>query len=207
MDEACSPRRGDRPGAGWLSGRSDRDAAASRCAGGRMIGSVADGLYGHLGYGRPIATKTSVECKIPAVAREGAHLQFTAFDASYLERLQGGDLRTEQHFAAYFGELIALKLRSRLNSKEAIEDVRQETFVRVLALVRAKDGIRQPERLGALVNSVCNHVLLEHYRAHHTKTWSVDAESDRAFIGERITVSRLSEAHQPHRLAPNIFNT
>jgi len=46
----------------------------------------------------------------------------------YLERLQCGDARTEQHFAAYFGELIRLKLRSRLSSKEAIEDVRQETL-------------------------------------------------------------------------------
>ncbi len=171
-----------------------------------MMGSVADGLYGHLGYGRPIAMKTSVECKIPAVAREGAHLQFTAFDASYLERLQGGDLRTEQHFAAYFGELIALKLRSRLNSKEAIEDVRQETFVRVLALVRAKDGIRQPERLGALVNSVCNHVLLEHYRAHHTRDSSLDEEPERAFIDERISVSGLFEVDEAERVVRKILN-
>jgi RNA polymerase sigma-70 factor (ECF subfamily) len=100
-------------------------------------------------------------------------LQFIAFDADYLERLQRGDVHTERHFAAYFGKLIALKLRSRLSSKEALEDVRQETFVRVLTMVRANE-VREPERLGALVNSVCNNVLLEHYRAKGRTPSSID---------------------------------
>jgi len=133
-------------------------------------------------------------------------LQFTAFDASYLERLQRGDARTEQHFAAYFSELIRLKLRSRLNSKEAVEDVRQETFVRVLALVRAKDGIRQPERLGALVNSVCNHVLLEHYRSHSRIDSSIDEEPERAFIDEAINVSGLFEVDETERAVRKILS-
>ena len=65
-------------------------------------------------------------------------MQFTAFDTLYLERLRSGDTTTAQHFADYFGELIHLKLRSRLNSREAIEDARQETFVRVLKLIRSE---------------------------------------------------------------------
>ena len=92
-------------------------------------------------------------------------MQFDTFDATYVKKLQEGDARTEEHFVAYFSELINLKLRSRLKSHEAIEDVRQETFTRVLAAVRSEGGIRQPERLGAYVNSVCNNVLLEYYRA------------------------------------------
>jgi RNA polymerase sigma-70 factor, ECF subfamily len=111
-------------------------------------------------------------------------VQFTAFDALYLERLRSGDRRTEQHFAGYFSELIRLKLRSRLNSKEAIEDARQETFVRVLALIRAPDGVRQPERLGALVNSVCNHVLMEAYRAKTRRESSIDDEDESVFVAE-----------------------
>jgi RNA polymerase sigma-70 factor (ECF subfamily) len=91
-------------------------------------------------------------------------LQLQSFDESYVERLQAGDFRTQEHFVAYFTELIQLKLRSRLNSLQAIEDVRQETFTRVFAALR--DGkLRQPDRLGAFVNSICNNVLLEHYRA------------------------------------------
>jgi RNA polymerase sigma-70 factor, ECF subfamily len=92
-------------------------------------------------------------------------LQFQAFDAPYVERLRSGDFRTQEHFVAYFSELIQLKLRARLRSPQAIEDVRQETFVRVFAALRSPGGIRQPERLGAFVNSICNNVLLEHYRS------------------------------------------
>lgn len=50
-----------------------------------------------------------------------------------------------------------------LRSPEKIEDVRQETFTRVLTALR--DGkILHPERLGPFVNSICKHVLQEQYR-------------------------------------------
>jgi RNA polymerase sigma-70 factor, ECF subfamily len=171
-----------------------------------VIGKAADGFYGRLVYGRPIATKTPVQWSNPTVAREGARLQFTDFDASYLEGLQVGDARTEQHFVAYFSELIRLKLRSRLKSKDAIEDVRQETFVRVLALIRAKDGIRQPERLGALVNSVCNHVLLEHYRSNSRAGSRLEEEPERALIADSISVSGLFEVDETERVVRKILS-
>jgi RNA polymerase sigma-70 factor, ECF subfamily len=102
-------------------------------------------------------------------------VQFFTFDSSYLERLRSGDFRTEEHFVSYFSQLIQLKLRSRLNSREAIEDVRQEIFARVFAVLRSNEGIRQPDRLGPFVNSVCNNVLMEHYRASSRNT---NAEDD-----------------------------
>ena len=91
-------------------------------------------------------------------------MQFDKFDEAYIKRLCSGDFRTEDHFVRYFSELIQLKLRSRVNSPEAMEDLRQETFARVFVTLRSA-GLRQPERLGAFVNSVCKNVLLEHYRA------------------------------------------
>jgi RNA polymerase sigma-70 factor (ECF subfamily) len=91
-------------------------------------------------------------------------LQFYSFDAKYVSNLCAGDPPTQEHFVVYFSELLQLKLRSRLNSPHAIEDVRQETFARVFSVLR-KDGLRQPERLGAFVNTVCSHVLSEHYRS------------------------------------------
>jgi len=91
-------------------------------------------------------------------------LQFYSFDAKYVSNLCAGDPPTQEHFVVYFSELLQLKLRSRLNSSHAIEDVRQETFARVFSVLR-KDGLRQPERLGAFVNTVCSHVLSEHYRS------------------------------------------
>ncbi|MGH7837637.1 MAG: RNA polymerase sigma factor, partial [Candidatus Binataceae bacterium] len=92
-------------------------------------------------------------------------MEFFSFDEGYLQRLREGDFQTEQHFVAYFSQFLQLKLRSRLRSAQAIEDIRQETFVRVLKLLGTEGGIRQPERLGAFVNSICNHVLQEYYRS------------------------------------------
>jgi RNA polymerase sigma-70 factor, ECF subfamily len=105
-------------------------------------------------------------------------LQFEAFDASYLKRLQEGDSQTQEHFVAYFGELIQKKLRSRLSSPQLIADLRQETFARVLKVVRGGGGIRHPERLGPFVVSVCNHVLMEHYRASARETPLEDEHSE-----------------------------
>ncbi len=93
----------------------------------------------------------------------GKYLQFQSFDEAYVERLRAGDFRTQDHFVAYFTELIQIKLRSRVRSPQSIQDIRQETFARFFAALRA-GKILQPERLGSFVNSMCNNVLLEHYR-------------------------------------------
>ncbi|MEP6961710.1 MAG: sigma-70 family RNA polymerase sigma factor [Acidobacteriota bacterium] len=74
------------------------------------------------------------------------------------------DPETEKHFVAYFSELLLIKLRRTLRSRQGIEDLRQETFVRVFHALKYK-GLASPERLGAFVNGVCNNVLSEHYRA------------------------------------------
>ena len=103
-------------------------------------------------------------------------MQFQEFDDSYLDRLRAGDFRTQEHFVAYFSELIQIKLRSRLQSPQDIEDVRQETFVRVLTALRNEGGIRQADRLGPYVNSTCNNVLLEKYRS--PKGTSLDDEEE-----------------------------
>lgn len=101
---------------------------------------------------------------LPLQGLRGRSLQFQPFDQSYLERLRAGDYRAQEHFGAYFSALIQIKLRSRLKSPEAIEDIRQETFTRFFVALR--DGrVQQPECLGSFVNSICNNVLLEHYRA------------------------------------------
>ena len=104
-------------------------------------------------------------------------MDFYEFDGPYLERLCSGDFRTQEHFVAYFSELIQLKLRSRLQSPQAIEDLRQETFARVFGVLRGPTGMRQPERLGAFVNSTCNNVLLEYYRSSARNT-PIDDEED-----------------------------
>jgi RNA polymerase sigma-70 factor, ECF subfamily len=161
---------------------------------------VLDRERGFPGGGGAPVTKRPLHCVDLTVARDARRLQFANFDATYLERLQSGDARTAQHFTAYFSELIKIKLRARLQSKEAIEDVRQETFVRVFALVRAKEGIRHPERLGALVNSVCNHVLLEHYRSNRRKDSNIDEEAESVMATDGINAAESLEIDDAERV-------
>jgi len=92
-------------------------------------------------------------------------LNFEAFDRAYIDRLINRDPETERHFTAYFSDLLTIKLRARIRSAQLVEDIKQETFLRVLTLARKPDGLKFPERLGALVNSVCNNVLLEFLRS------------------------------------------
>jgi RNA polymerase sigma-70 factor (ECF subfamily) len=88
-----------------------------------------------------------------------------SFDAAYIDRLRNREPETEQHFVSYFTDLILIKLRARSLSRQIADDIKQETFLRVFRTVRSPQGIRQPERLGAFVNSVCNNVLREFLRS------------------------------------------
>lgn len=95
------------------------------------------------------------------------------FDAAYVDRLTRGDEATERHFTAYFGDLLTIKLRSRLRSPSLVEDAKQETFLRVLTTLRRKGGLTSAGGLGAFVNTTCNNVLFETYRAETKRRQNV----------------------------------
>jgi RNA polymerase sigma-70 factor, ECF subfamily len=118
-------------------------------------------------------------------------VDFQAFDSAYVERLRAGDRNTEDHFVSYFGELIELKLRSRLASRQSLEDIKQETFARCLKLLRSPGGIRNAERLGPLVNSICNNVLSEHFRAGRRTEPLEDQPAERFIAREPDALSRI----------------
>ncbi|HSK44572.1 MAG TPA: sigma-70 family RNA polymerase sigma factor [Candidatus Binatia bacterium] len=92
-------------------------------------------------------------------------LDFHQFNETYLDELRSQDVTTEAHFVNYFSKILHNKLRRRLMCPEHIKDVQQETLLRAWAAVRAEGGIRQPERFGAFVSSVCNNILRESYRS------------------------------------------
>ena len=91
-------------------------------------------------------------------------LEFFQFDADYVRRLTEGDAETERHFVCYFSPLLLIKLKQRLRSREQLEDLRQEVFLRVFRSLRQGTGLQYPERLGAYVHSICNIVVLEYLR-------------------------------------------
>jgi len=96
---------------------------------------------------------------------EGQSVQFQAFSSEYVRGLADGDTEVAHHFAEYFCEMLRIKLRRALRCDQTIQDVRQETLLRVLRALKRRGGLDEPEKLGAFVNGVCNNVLAEHYRA------------------------------------------
>jgi RNA polymerase sigma-70 factor (ECF subfamily) len=127
-------------------------------------------------------------------------LELFVFDKAYVDRLREGDPPTEQHFVSYFGQILGIMLRARMLPPERVDDVRQETFARVIATLRRVGGIRQPERFGAFVNSTCKNVLRENAREHfknqpletgHLETVDKVVDIERSFIsGETMAQVR-----------------
>ncbi|MEO8380218.1 MAG: sigma-70 family RNA polymerase sigma factor [Acidobacteriota bacterium] len=96
------------------------------------------------------------------------------FDDDYVRRLREGDSDTTSHFYDYFRDLLLLKLRGRLPSMDAIDDVRQEVFLRTL---KRLGELREAPKLGSFVNSICDYVLYEYYRAEG-RTEGLDPAAD-----------------------------
>jgi RNA polymerase sigma-70 factor (ECF subfamily) len=86
-----------------------------------------------------------------------------SFDAEYLQRLKGREPATESHFVSYFTPRLDTKLRQRGFTPADREEIRQDTLYRVLIAVQA-GSVEHPERFGAFVASVCNHVMQEVWR-------------------------------------------
>jgi RNA polymerase sigma factor (sigma-70 family) len=85
------------------------------------------------------------------------------FDDDYVRRLREHDARTEEHFNGYFEPRLFNRLRKHVRSIDDANDLRQDTFTRVLTMVY-QDKVREAGALFGLVMSVCDRVLFEHYR-------------------------------------------
>jgi RNA polymerase sigma-70 factor, ECF subfamily len=151
------------------------------------------GSYALAGELRPVVLRPKTFSS--TLALTGATLDYPAFDADYLTRLKDGDHVTERHFTSYFSNAIWLKLRNRVRVRHLIDEIRQETFTRVLTYLRSGKPIQHPERFGGFVLAVCNNVMLEVLRAEfsHRQTTEdvVDAPDLRVrFASDMVTEER-----------------
>jgi RNA polymerase sigma-70 factor (ECF subfamily) len=105
----------------------------------------------------------------------GALLDHSAFNADYLARLKDGDPETERHFFSYFSNAIWLKLRNRVRARHLIDEIRQETFARVLKHLQAGKPVQY---LGGFVQGVCNNVMLEVLRDESPYRQTDDSRMD-----------------------------
>jgi RNA polymerase sigma-70 factor (ECF subfamily) len=94
-----------------------------------------------------------------------------------------------------------MKIRARRRSCESAEDIIQDTFVRVFTALR-RGGLRQPECLGAFVNSICSHVLLEYYR-RECRIMQLDERME--LIDYREAVEAVLESEEKRKLVSRIL--
>jgi RNA polymerase sigma-70 factor (ECF subfamily) len=142
----------------------------------------------------------SPACETPIHAPK-AGLPFHSFDLEYLQRLASGDAVVESHFSSYFGNLLLLKLRIRIRRPQLIEDIRQETLLRVLQIVRRK-GVQSPERFGAFVSAVCNNVMMEVVRGESRHKSS---ESEFEPVDNRVDLEAPLVNQQRRRIVDSVL--
>jgi RNA polymerase sigma-70 factor (ECF subfamily) len=109
------------------------------------------------------------------------------FDAEYLDRLRDGDPDTQRHFCEYFGVLLQVKLANGARSWQMLQDVRQETLLRVIEAARA-GKIHQPASLGAFVWTTSNYVLWQCRRTEDRYQTDCGATAEPA--DERVEIER-----------------
>jgi len=85
------------------------------------------------------------------------------FDQPYIDALVDGQVQIQEHFTAYFGDLLYIKVRSRVRSAQLREDIVQETFLRAIAFLK-RGQLDHPERLGAFMCRVCDNITKEYFR-------------------------------------------
>jgi RNA polymerase sigma factor (sigma-70 family) len=86
-----------------------------------------------------------------------------AFDQNYIDRLRHGCVTTTTHFSHYFSRLLNIVLRRYVRQTDLIDDIRQETLLRILQIARREDF--RPHHLERFVIGTARLVSYEMMRA------------------------------------------
>jgi RNA polymerase sigma-70 factor (ECF subfamily) len=73
-------------------------------------------------------------------------------------------------------------------------------------MLRKEDGLRQADRLGSFVNSVCNHVLQEQYRSQKKTGVPLDETHEVLYVDYRPSPLTQLEAEDRARLVRRSLN-
>ena len=88
-------------------------------------------------------------------------MELFAFDDEYVRRLRLRDRDTVAHFEGYIRELMKNKFQRKLRSVEDLEDILQETLIRVFQKL---DTVKDGHKLGAFTSITSDHVYAEKVR-------------------------------------------
>ena len=99
------------------------------------------------------------------------------FDQQYIDGLVEGRPDIQEHFTGYFGDLLYIKVRSRVRSAQLRQDIVQETFLRSISFLK-RGHLDHPERLGAFMCRVCDNITKEYFRKSGRDAAIPEGQSD-----------------------------
>ena len=115
----------------------------------------------------------------------------TSVDSELVAGVRQGDSTAETALYEKYSSRVYFLALSELHSKEDAEDVRAETFLRVLQSLR-RDQLRSPDSLGSFIVGTALNVIREQVRRSY-KTQSLD-ERDLDLTGDRSIESAFLDA-------------
>lgn len=121
----------------------------------------------------------------------------TSLDAEIVANIRLGDASAETALYEKYSARVYFLALSELHSKEDAEDVRAETFLRVLQALR-QDQLRSPGSLGPFIVGVALNVIREQVR-QSSKTQSLD-EKELNLTGDRSLESAFIDAEASRAL-------
>lgn len=140
------------------------------------------------------------DCPRSLLAVESANVQETATtspDVELVASIREGDSTAETALYERYSARVYFLALSELHSKEDAEDVRAETFLRVLQSLR-QDQLRSPGSLGSFIVGTALNVIREQARRRY-KTQSLD-EIELNLSGERSLESAFIDAEAAQAL-------
>jgi RNA polymerase sigma-70 factor, ECF subfamily len=123
----------------------------------------------------------------------GTPVEQSSFNLEYLARLKDQEPDTETHFVNHFTNALQARLRYQLRSRQMIDDVCQETLLRVLIHVRRGTEI---ERLPAFVHAVSKNVLLEALRGQQKHSTTEEEFPDLPDVRIDFDASLITQQRQ-----------
>jgi RNA polymerase sigma factor (sigma-70 family) len=122
-----------------------------------------------------------VEFQVARICKRMQQSVTTSSDSELVTRIQQDDATAESELYKKYSARIFFLALSELHSKEDAEDIRAETFLRVIQVLR-QDKLRNPAALASFIVGIALNVIREHLRQRY-KTESLD-EVEQTLIGE-----------------------
>jgi len=121
----------------------------------------------------------------------------TSLDRELVSSIRQGDSTAEAALYERYSSRVYFLALSELHSRDNAEDVRAETFLRVLQALR-QGQLRSPDSLGSFIVGIALNVIREQIRQSY-KTQSLD-ESELSMTGERSLESAFLDAEASRAL-------